>query len=451
MEQYGEVFLLDGGYSDATLSRRVAMIPCLKEKNMYFLTAYNGQILGPIAKLLGAIMNGIYEFLTGVCGITSGSIALSIIIFTVFIYLCMLPLTYRQQKFSVLTRKMQPEMKAIQKKYKGKKDTVSMQAMQEETQVLYDKYGTNPTGSCVQMAIQMPILFALYRVFYNVPAYLSGVKEVFNPLVSGIMKTDDYSKAMTDLYEKSNLRSVMVDFSVKDAAAFSDYVVDFLYKLPETGWQLVSDAFPGLTSEIGDVHGKLQQINYMGPINISDTPWNMTKSGFASHSWGLMICALLIPLLAYVSQMVNIMLMPTSGSGDDAMAQQMRTMNLMMPLMSVFFTFVTPAGLGIYWIVGALVRIVQQFILNKHFEKLDLDAIIEANKEKAAKKAEKRGIKRSQIMSNATMKTRSFAQKAVVSEKDSEALGKAAALREQAKPGTMAYKANMVKKFNENK
>ena len=89
---------------------------------MYILTAYNGQILGPIAKVLGMIMNAIYEFLTNSCGIESGSIALSIIIFTIFIYLCMFPLTYRQQKFSVLTRKMQPEMKAIQKKYKGRKD-----------------------------------------------------------------------------------------------------------------------------------------------------------------------------------------------------------------------------------------------------------------------------------------------------------------------------------------
>ena len=127
------------------------------------LTSYNGQILGPIARVLGIIMNSIYEFLTKQCGITSGSIALSIIIFTVFIYICMFPLTYRQQKFSVLTRKMQPEIRAVQKKYKGRKDPASMQAMQEETQMIYDKYGTNPTGSCVQMIIQMPILFALYR------------------------------------------------------------------------------------------------------------------------------------------------------------------------------------------------------------------------------------------------------------------------------------------------
>ena len=414
------------------------------------LTSYNGQILGPIARVLGIIMNAIYEFLTKQCGITSGSIALSIIIFTVFIYICMFPLTYRQQKFSVLTRKMQPEIRAVQKKYKGRKDPASMQAMQEETQMIYDKYGTNPTGSCVQMIIQMPILFALYRVFFNVPAYLSGVKEVFTPLVNGIIETDGYKESMISLHEQISLRNVFVDFSVEDVKAFSDFVIDFLYKLPESSWSLVSEKFPNLSSEIGDVQARLSQINYLGPINISDTPWNMTKTGLSSHSWGLMICSLIIPLLAYASQMINITLMPTQGSGDDAMSAQMRSMNLMMPLMSVFFTFITPAGLGIYWIIGAVVRIIQQIFLNKHFEKLDLDAIIEANKEKAAIKAEKRGIKRSQITNAATMKTRSFAEKAKVNSNLSSELEKAAGLRDKAKKGSMADKANLVKRFNEN-
>ena len=65
-------------------------------------------------------MDKIYSFMSNVCGIDN--IALTIIIFTVFIYLALLPLTYQQQKFSVLSRKMQPEIKAVQEKYKGKKD-----------------------------------------------------------------------------------------------------------------------------------------------------------------------------------------------------------------------------------------------------------------------------------------------------------------------------------------
>ena len=109
----------------------------------------------------------------------------------------------------------------------------------------------------------------------------------------------------------------------------------------------------------------------------------------------------------------------------------------------------TPAGLGIYWIAGALVRTVQQFFLNKHFDKIDLDEIIEKNKEKAAQKAEKRGIRRSQITNAATISTKSFAEKAKVNSDDVEAIEKANAIRENARPGTMGAKANLVKRFNE--
>ena len=143
------------------------------------LTQYSGAILGPIAKLLGWVMNGIYIVLDKI-GIQD--IGLTIIILTMIIYLCMLPLTIKQQKFSKLSQKMQPELNAINKKYQGKKDQASMMAMQEETQAVYEKYGVSMMGSCVQMLIQMPLLFALYRVFLNVPAYVSGVKNNFSTL-----------------------------------------------------------------------------------------------------------------------------------------------------------------------------------------------------------------------------------------------------------------------------
>ena len=111
------------------------------------LTAYDGAILGPIAKLLGFIMNAVYSFMVNVLGI--GNISIAIIVFTIVIYLCLFPVTYKQQKYSKLTQKMQPELKKIQKKYQGKKDAVSMQAMQDETSAVYEKYGVSPTGSCI--------------------------------------------------------------------------------------------------------------------------------------------------------------------------------------------------------------------------------------------------------------------------------------------------------------
>ena len=161
------------------------------------LTAYDGAILGPIAKALGWIMNGIYIGLYNLFGIES--VTLSIIIITIIIYMCMLPLTIKQQKFSKLSMKMQPEIQAIQAKYKGKKDQASMMAMNEETNLIYQKYGVSPTGTCLPMLIQMPILFALYRVFYNIPAYIPRVKENFTDLVNNIMVADGYKESLANL------------------------------------------------------------------------------------------------------------------------------------------------------------------------------------------------------------------------------------------------------------
>ena len=159
-------------------------------------------IIKQIAWLLGQVMNGIFNVLSKI-GIEN--IGVCIIIFTIIIYTLMIPLTIKQQKFSKLSQKMQPEMQAIQAKYKNKKDQASMMAMQEETQLLYQKYGISPMGSCVQMLIQMPILFALYRVFYNIPAYLSGVKGSFTGLVDSIQQTSGYQNTLVSLMEKYNV------------------------------------------------------------------------------------------------------------------------------------------------------------------------------------------------------------------------------------------------------
>ena len=418
-----------------------------------YLTAYDGAFLGPIAKALGWIMDKIYVFLSTVCHIDS--IALTIIVFTVFIYLCLFPLTYKQQKFSVLTKKMQPELNAIQKKYKNKKDTVSMQAQQEETQMVYDKYGVSPMGSCLQMLVQMPILFALYRVFWNVPAYISSVKDIFTDVVNGIMATDGYAGTMEALYKSAGLKNVAFHADAT-GTAMSNSIIDVLYKLSESGWEALADSFPNLSDSIATTAANLKDINYMFILNISDTPWNLIKTAWADKYWILLIAALLVPIVSYLGQVINMKLMPTAqdtGSGNaqaDQMAQQMKTMNTMMPLMTLFIAFTCPVGLVLYWTMGSVVRIVQQYFLNKHFEKINLDDIIEKNKEKAEKKKEKRGIRQAQIYEAAKMNTKSnsMASKANISSDKVEALNKAEEARAHAASGSMASKANLVKDFN---
>ena len=428
------------------------------------LTAYPGSILGPIAKLLGILMDWIYSGISNITGGRVESVVLSIVIITIIIYMCLLPLTIKQQKFSKLSQKMQPEMQAIQAKYKNKKDQASMMAMQEETQLLYQKYGISPMGSCVQMLIQMPILFALYRVFYNIPAYLSGVKGSFTGLVDSIQQTSGYQDTLVKLMDKYNvvtssgLNASNAASKLADASGdtLSNYIIDILYKLPSKGWDALMDGkfFDGIQSAVEKTHDALLHFNYFLGLNISDTPWYIIKSNFTDKpdKWLLfVILALLIPVLSYLTQMINIKLMPQATNGNDQMASQMKMMNLMMPLMSLFFCFTVPVGLGFYWIFSALVRGVQQFFVNRHIENLDLEAVMAKNEEKAKKKREKMGLSEDYIKKAAQIKTKSIDNKANVSVSagTEEKLAKAAEYKANAKAGSLASKANMVKEFNE--
>lgn len=428
------------------------------------LTAYPGSILGPIAKLLGILMDWIYSGISNITGGRVESVVLSIVIITIIIYMCLLPLTIKQQKFSKLSQKMQPEMQAIQAKYKNKKDQASMMAMQEETQLLYQKYGISPMGSCVQMLIQMPILFALYRVFYNIPAYLSGVKGSFTGLVDSIQQTSGYQDTLVSLMEKYNvvtssgLNASNAASKLADASgdALSNYIIDILYKLPSKGWDALLDGkfFDGIQSVVEKTHDALLHFNYFLGLNISDTPWYIIKSNFTDKpdKWLLfVILALLIPVLSYLTQMINIKLMPQATNGNDQMASQMKMMNLMMPLMSLFFCFTVPVGLGIYWICSALVRGIQQFFVNRHIENLDLEAVMAKNEEKAKNKRKKMGLSEDYIKKAAQIKTKSIDSKANVSASadTEEKLAKAAEYKANAKAGSLASKANMVKEFNE--
>lgn len=412
------------------------------------LTQYSGKIIGPIAKLIGYIMNYLYMFLDKVFGIQN--IGICIILFTFIIYMCMIPLTYKQQKFSKLSQKMQPEIKEIQKKYQGKKDQSSMMKMNEETQAVYEKYGVSPTGSCVQMLIQMPILFAMYRVVYNVPAYVSSVKEVYTPLVDKITSVSGFQDIITKFVSDVKVRP-MYGLNFDTATSTSNSIIDMLYALPSHGWEVLKDSFSGLSDVISSTASQVSHLNNFLGINIANTPFSMLKNGWSEKDFILIIAALAVPLISYLTQVINIKLMPTAvnANGDnDAMARQMKTMNMMMPLFSLFMCFSVPVGLGIYWIAGSVIRCIQQLIINKRMENLDLDDIIEKNKEKARKKKEKRGVYQNQIANAAKMNTRNIKEPMSEREKD-EKIRQTEEYAKKAKTGSLLEKANMVKEFNE--
>ena len=249
------------------------------------LTPYDGAILGPIAKLLGWIMDLIYVFMYNTFGIENAG--WSIIILTLLIYTLMFPMTYKQQKFTKLQQKMQPELKAIQDKYKNKKDEASVMAMNNETQMIYDKYGVNPMGSCLQMIIQMPIWLALYRVFYNIPAYITSVKDKFAGVAEEIVQVDGFADIMAKVQTDFKINLMQApDFVVSETNTIENvknYVIDVIYKVPNLGDLNSSEYFGSLESINTIVNNgieKFNEFNYFLGMNISDTPWNIITNSF---------------------------------------------------------------------------------------------------------------------------------------------------------------------------
>ena len=426
------------------------------------LTQNSTPIFQYVVKLLGVIMNVIFEFLD-LIGIPN--IGLSIILFTIVIYLLLMPLTIKQQKFSKLSAKMNPEIQAIQAKYKGKQDNESMLAMNAETKQVYAKYGVSPSGSCVQLLIQMPILFALYRVIYSMPAYVTKLGDAFGVLADKIMSAADgveYVKGMS-------------------AAAYYAKNFDILNKVSSTDMATLSEKFGladltyngSLILSNGSTRGLIDTYNNFLGLNIGNTPMDTIRSSFASNNYLLLIGAVMIPVLAALTQWINYKLMPQAPSNDnsnakkgqsdmaDSMQQSMKMMNTVMPIMSAWFCLTLPAGMGLYWVIGAVVRSIQQIAINKHIDKMDVDAEIAKNIEKYNEKMKKKGIDPAKLNAAARTNTKNISSKTAYKNTASNRPAKteeekAAAIKESteyynknAKPGSLAAKANMVKQYNE--
>lgn len=439
------------------------------------LTQNSGKILGPIAKLLGYIMDAIFNFLD-LIGIPN--IGISIILFTIIVYILMLPMTIKQQKFSKLSAKMNPELEAIKKKYKGKEDNASLMRQQEETKAVYDKYGVSPTGSCLQLLIQMPVLLALYRVIYAIPAYVGKIKEIYIPVVNKLMNTEGSSEIIQSF---KNAPMFMKQFENEAYInGVTEYVqntyIDCLNMASSTEWASLAEKFPSLANDINSTYEKISKYNNFLGLNIGNSPMDTITQSFASGAYLLVIAAAMIPILSAVTQWINTKLMPSAnsekkGSGNeavDSMANSMKTMNKIMPLMSAFFCLSLPCGMGIYWIAGSVVRSVQQVAINKYIDRMDYEALIAKNKDKAEEKAKKRRAKTERMLAQtealsqvSNRNTKSISQKAGTSSyskmNSEEREAKMKEVEKYTKPskslpqGSLAARANIVRDYNENK
>ena len=422
---------------------------------MILLTKSSTPIIGQLASVMGWIMDGIYRVLNLV-GIQN--LGLCIIIFSIIIYALMTPLQVKQQKFSKLSSVMQPELQKIQKKYKDKKDQVSMQKMQEETQLVYQKYGVSPTGSCVQLLIQFPVLMALWQVIYKIPGYVGSVKAVFTGLVDQIVSVKGY----TDLIQTfiTDNKMTRVQLVLDNGKATSNSVIDFLYALSPSQWKDLAsmDQFKGFTDTINTTSAEISRMQNFFGLNIADQPWNYIKAAFAGASIALAIMAILIPVLAWATQVLNYKLMPQAAStGDEngTMQASMKTMNTVMPLMSAVFCFTFPVGLGIYWIASAVVRSLQQVAINHHLDKMDINDLVNENMKKMEKRRTKEGLPPQKITNQANQSTRNINTKIEKGSSKTDVEERTRKVEESyqkarnAKPGSITAKANMVRDFDE--
>ena len=265
-------------------------------------------IIGWIAQLLGWIMNGIYIVLDAI-GIPN--IGLAIIIYTIIVYMLMTPLQIKQQKMSKMMSVVQPELQALQKKYQGKRDQSSQMKMQEETMALYQKYGVSPTGSCLPLLIQLPLLFALYQVIYHIPGYVTKVGEMFNGLAVKLSQTnllEAVTKFATDNKINAHLSGT--------GEALQKGIVDFLYLLKPGQWEKLADvnALSSLKTTIEQTAAQSHKVNMFVGINISESPWDVIKSGIETGTWILVFAAVLVPVLAWFTQWLNYKLMPQQAT-----------------------------------------------------------------------------------------------------------------------------------------
>ena len=186
-------------------------------------------IIGWVCEILGWLINGIYIVLEAI-GIPN--IGVAIILFTIIIYLLLTPIQIKQQKWSKMMTVIQPELQQIQKKYANKKDQASQMKMSEETMALYQKYGVSPTGSCLPLLLQMPILMSLYQVIYHIPGYIGSVRTIFSSLTEQIMSVSGYSELMKEFVTENSVRV----YSSLSETLTENNIYDILYVLKPSQW-----------------------------------------------------------------------------------------------------------------------------------------------------------------------------------------------------------------------
>lgn len=269
-----------------------------------------------LAPVLGPVLKFIYQFVD--------NYGLAIILFSILMKLLILPLNIKQQKSMEEMRKIQPELAKLNKKYQNDKEK-----LQKETMKLYEQHNVNPAAGCLPVLIQFPIIFALYRVINRPMSYIMGLSvETIRKIVE-VMQWD-------------------IDVSTNNLLMMNEI-------------KIAHNMTPEVIAKLGDlVPGGLKSIDFtfMG-LNLAQTPqFNQFDV--------LWIIPILAVLTTFLTSKVSMMTQPSAtGGAEDTAASMNKGMMLMMPLMTGYFCFMMPSGVGLYWIVNNILAILQQLWFNR--------------------------------------------------------------------------------------
>ena len=280
-----------------------------------------------IAVPMGYILKSIYDT------VAFQNYGMAIILFTVAVKTLLLPLTIKQYQSTARIGELQPRMQELQKKYKGDPEKLNQEIMR-----FYRENKVNPAGGCLPLLIQMPILFALYYVISQPLKYMAGKS----------------AAAISQLYqmipEGPDRISNMRDMSILS------YFGNHAEALKNAGDLLKRE--------------DLLNMNFMG-INLGAIPTHVFANPLGSpallHNWALLAIPVLSALSAYLSIKCSMQPSPQPHQEDDEGIQSLmqRNMALTSPIISGVIAFTVPAGLGLYWVMGNLVQIIQQLFMNR--------------------------------------------------------------------------------------
>ena len=288
----------------------------------------------------------------------TGSYGWAIILFALVVNLVLTPFMAKSKKSMMRQSRLQPRIQELQRRHEGNPNKLN-----EEMQKLYREEGVNPMSGCLWSLIPFPILIALYSV-------------IRQPLTRMMFVSSDFVNTLQEFFVEKGL------YTAATGRASAYYEIE-LTKILHENWELVQT---GLADKL-DPNLLNVDFSFIG-LNLGDQPqWNFFMNG--TWTWaaiGLFLIPFVSAALSWASMKVSTMINPpAAGAGGDQAQAMSKSMNMVMPLMSIWICFVMPAAMGIYWIANSVFGMARDYILTKIYRKqLDVEEA-----ERAARRSER--------------------------------------------------------------